>query len=115
MSEWYNKAQGKEIIPRSVIDRPPSAELRLNQTDQDTLPPYDMLDPILAQGYVVEDLGYEDLIEAGHDPQTVKRVIRMIDINEYKRRQSPPGVKITPRAFGRDWRLPITNHYNRRK
>ena len=114
VSEWYNKAKGKEIIPRSVIERPPSAELRLNQTDQDTLPPYDMLDPIL-QGYVVEDLGYEDLIEAGHDPQTVKRVIRMIDINEYKRRQSPPGVKITPRAFGRDWRLPITNHYNRKK
>jgi len=75
------------------------------------LPPYEILDPIL-QGYIVEDMGYEDLIAKGHQPEIVKKVIKMVDRNEYKRRQAPPGIKITTRAFGRDWRLPITNHYN---
>ena len=114
IAEYYNQSRGKEIIPRSVMERPPSAELRPNQKDQDTLPPYELLDPIL-QGYILEDLGYEELVGKGYDAATVRRVIRMIDRNEYKRRQSPPGVKITPRAFGRDWRLPITNRYNLKK
>jgi NAD+ synthase (glutamine-hydrolysing) len=111
ISEYYNKIRGKKIIPQSVLDRPPSAELRPDQKDQDTLPPYEILDPII-QGYIVEDLGFQELVSKGFSAETVRRVIRMIDLNEYKRRQAPPGVKITPRAFGRDWRLPITNHYN---
>jgi NAD+ synthase (glutamine-hydrolysing) len=114
VSEFYNKMKGREVIPRSVIKRPPSAELRPNQKDQDTLPAYELLDPII-QGYIVEDLGFEELARRSHNPDMVRRVIRMIDLNEYKRRQSPPGVKITPRAFGKDWRLPITNHYNLKK
>jgi len=114
VSEYYNKMRGREIIPRSVINRAPSAELRPNQKDQDTLPPYEILDPII-QGYIVEDLGFDELVRRAHHPGTVKRVIRMIDTNEYKRRQAPPGIKITPRAFGKDWRLPITNHYNLKK
>jgi len=111
IAEYYNKLKAKNIIPVSVIQRAPSAELRPNQKDQDTLPPYEILDPIL-QGYIVEDMGYEDLIAKGHQPEIVKKVIKMVDRNEYKRRQAPPGIKITTRAFGRDWRLPITNHYN---
>jgi len=114
IAEYYNRSLGKEIIPRSVMERPPSAELRPDQKDQDTLPPYELLDPIL-QGYIQEDLGLDELVEKGHDPKIVKKVIRMIDRNEYKRRQAPPGVKITPRAFGRDWRLPITNLYHLKK
>jgi NAD+ synthase (glutamine-hydrolysing) len=114
ISEYYNKLCGKKIIPQSVLDRPPSAELRPDQKDQDTLPPYELLDPII-QGYIVEDLGFQELVRKGFPAETVRRVIRMIDLNEYKRRQAPPGVKITPRAFGRDWRLPITNHYNIKK
>jgi len=99
----------KELIPQSVIDRVPSAELRENQTDQDSLPPYDLLDDIIER-YVG---GHESLQEISrkHDPQTVKRVRHLIDANEYKRRQSPPGPKVTSRAFGKDWRLPITNQY----
>jgi len=114
ISEYYNKMRRGQIIPKSVISRAPSAELRLNQKDQDTLPPYEILDPII-QGYIVEDLGFQELVSKGFSAETVRRVIRMIDLNEYKRRQAPPGVKITPRAFGRDWRLPITNHYNVKK
>ena len=114
ISEYYNKMRARQVIPKSVIARAPSAELRLNQKDQDTLPPYEILDPII-QGYIVEDLGFQELVSKGFSAETVRRVIRMIDLNEYKRRQAPPGVKITPRAFGRDWRLPITNHYNIKK
>jgi len=97
-------------IPHSIIDRAPSAELRPDQRDADSLPPYDVLDPILA-AYVEQDAGREDLIAAGHAPEDVDRVIALVDRAEYKRRQAPPGIKITPRAFGRDRRMPITNRY----
>jgi NAD+ synthase (glutamine-hydrolysing) len=99
-------------IPDTVITKAPTAELRPNQKDTDSLPPYDVLDAIL-EGYVEEDRSEEDLIAAGMDPETVRRVARMVDAAEYKRRQSPPGVKITPKSFGRDRRLPITNRYRR--
>jgi len=97
-------------IPQRVITKPPSAELKPNQKDVDSLPPYEELDPIL-RGYVEEDLGPDELVAAGHRPETVARVIQLVDRSEYKRRQAPPGVKITPRAFGRDRRMPITNRY----
>jgi len=98
------------VIPRSVIEKPPSAELRPNQKDVDSLPPYEVLDPIL-KAYVEEDRSFEEMLAMGFDRKTVERVMRLVDISEYKRRQAPPGVKITPRAFGRDRRLPITNRY----
>ena len=98
------------IIPQSVITKAPTAELRNNQTDQDTLPPYDTLDAIL-KWYVEEDRSYRDIVDLGFDANIVKAVINMVDQNEYKRRQSSPGIKITPRAFGRDRRLPIVNNY----
>jgi NAD+ synthase (glutamine-hydrolysing) len=98
-------------IPERVLTKAPSAELRPDQKDTDSLPPYEELDPIL-RGYVEEDLSPEELVAAGHRPETVARVIQLVDRSEYKRRQAPPGVKITPRAFGRDRRLPIVNRYN---
>ena len=110
LARWRNREGPREVIPRSTIERPPTAELRDNQKDSDTLPPYDLLDPILER-YVEQDQGAEDIIGAGFDPDTVRRVIRMVDRSEYKRRQGPPGIKITPRAFGRDRRMPITNLY----
>lgn len=110
LSEHINKMSGKELIPQSVIDRPPTAELRPDQKDEDSLPPYDVLDPIL-QAYVEADKAPEEIYAMGFDPDIVNEVIRMVDRNEYKRRQAPPGVKITPKAFGRDRRLPITNRY----
>jgi NAD+ synthase (glutamine-hydrolysing) len=97
-------------IPERILTKPPSAELKPGQKDSDSLPPYEELDPIL-RGYVEQDLGPDELVEAGHRPDTVARVIQLVDRSEYKRRQSPPGVKITPRAFGRDRRMPITNRY----
>lgn len=97
-------------IPERVLVKPPSAELKPGQKDSDSLPPYAELDPIL-RGYVEEDLTPEELVAAGNRPETVARVIQLVDRSEYKRRQSPPGVKITPRAFGRDRRMPITNRY----
>jgi len=97
-------------IPERIITKPPSAELRPNQKDTDSLPPYEELDPIL-RGYIEEDLTPEQLVAAGNRPETVARVIQLVDRTEYKRRQAPPGVKITPRAFGRDRRMPITNRY----
>ena len=100
----------RNAIPQSVIEKAPSAELKPDQTDQDTLPPYDLLDGIL-KAYVEEDRSYADIVDMGFDSETVLRVIAMVDRNEYKRRQAPPGVKITPRAFGRDRRLPIVNRY----
>jgi NAD+ synthase (glutamine-hydrolysing) len=113
LSEYVNRSQGREIIPESVIARPPSAELRPDQKDEDSLPPYPMLDSIL-HAYVEEDKAPNEIIGAGFDQKIVKDVIRMVNLNEYKRRQGPPGVKITPKAFGRDRRLPITNAYLRR-
>ena len=113
VSRHVNDRAGRAVIPHSVLDRAPSAELRPDQTDQDTLPPYPELDAIL-QAYVEEDRGVSDLVGRGFAEETVRRVIRMVDVNEYKRRQGPIGVKITPRAFGRDWRLPIVNRFRER-
>src|SRR5205823_10236795 len=114
LARWRD-ANGRpaDPIPRSVLEKPPSAELRPDQRDTDSLPPYEELDPII-EAYVEDDLGPDEIIAAGHDRQTVDRVVAMIDRAEYKRRQAPPGVKITPEAFGRDRRLPITNRYRRR-
>ena len=97
-------------IPRRIIDRPPSAELRPEQTDQDSLPPYEVLDAILA-AYVERDLSAREIVAQGHDAAVVKKVMRMVDLAEYKRRQSPPGPRITPRNFGKDRRYPITSKY----
>jgi NAD+ synthase (glutamine-hydrolysing) len=105
-----NRRAGRELIPASVFERAPSAELRPGQTDQDSLPPYPVLDAIL-EAYVEEDLSLADIVARGHDEATVRRVLALVDRNEYKRRQGPVGIKITPRAFGRDWRLPIVNHF----
>jgi len=105
LARWRN-AQGP-VIPESTISRPPTAELRENQKDQDTLPPYETLDPIL-EAYVERDETVDEIARRGYDEKTVRKVIRMVDINEYKRRQAPPGIKITPRALGKDRRLPIT-------
>ena len=98
-------------IPESILTRPPSAELRPDQADQDSLPPYEILDPLL-EGYVERDLGAEQLVAEGFDAETVKFVIGLVDRAEYKRRQQPPGIKVTGKAFGRDRRMPITNRYN---
>jgi len=107
---WRNAEAGTDLIPQSVIDRAPSAELRANQKDQDTLPPYDVLDQII-DAYIEKDKSRAEITRAGFDAALVNRVTRMIDRNEYKRRQAPPGLKITPKAFGRDRRMPITNRY----
>jgi NAD+ synthase (glutamine-hydrolysing) len=93
-----------------VFTKPPTAELRPGQKDTDSLPPYDELDPIL-EAYIEHDASYEDIVRAGGSPEIVRRVLRLVDTAEYKRRQAPPGVKITTRAFGKDRRLPITNKY----
>lgn len=117
LARWRNTAatQRGEIppIPESSITKPPSAELRPGQLDTDSLPDYPVLDAILA-GYVDGDLGRDELVAAGHDPAVVDRVLRMVDVAEYKRRQSAPGTKISIKAFGRDRRLPITNRYRER-
>ena len=99
-----------EVIPQTVIDKPPSAELRPGQLDSDSLPPYEVLDPIL-KAYVEDDLPYADIVALGYGPQTVRDVIALVDRAEYKRRQAPPGVKITERNFGRDRRMPVINRY----
>ncbi|MGI8921011.1 MAG: NAD+ synthase [Solirubrobacteraceae bacterium] len=99
-----------ELVPRSILERAPSAELRPDQRDADSLPPYEVLDPIL-EGYVEDDLGADQLIAAGHDAADVERVIALVDRAEYKRRQAPPGVRLSTKAFGRDRRMPITNRY----
>ncbi|HEV2284151.1 MAG TPA: NAD+ synthase [bacterium] len=114
LARWRNERAGRDLIPAGVIARAPTAELREQQTDQDTLPPYEVLDPILRL-YVEDDRSAEDIVARGFDPATVARVIRMVDVSEYKRRQAPPGIKITPKAFGRDRRLPITNWYRGRR
>ncbi|TMQ22038.1 MAG: NAD+ synthase [Candidatus Rokuibacteriota bacterium] len=110
VARHVNARAGRDVIPRSIFDRAPSAELRPDQTDQDTLPPYPELDAIL-HAYVEEDRGVAEMVARGFAEETVRRVVRMVDSNEYKRRQGPIGVKITPRAFGRDWRLPIVNRF----
>jgi NAD+ synthase (glutamine-hydrolysing) len=113
LARWRNHQAGRELIPQTTIDRPPSAELKDDQRDQDTLPPYEVLDGIIER-YVERDESAAEMVAAGFAPEVVRRVIRMIDGNEYKRRQGPPGIKITPKAFGRDRRLPITNLYHER-
>ena len=111
LSEWRNEhGDPGNVIPASIIEKPPSAELKPDQTDQDTLPPYEELDPIV-KAYVEEDYSLREMEEMGYDPAVVRQVISFVDRNEYKRRQAPPGVKITPRAFGKDRRLPIVNRY----
>jgi NAD+ synthase (glutamine-hydrolysing) len=105
-----NQAAGRAIIPEEVFTKPPSAELRPDQRDDQSLPPYEVLDPIL-QGYVEDDRTAAELIAAGHDEAIVRRIARLVDLAEYKRRQTPPGVRVTPKAFGKDRRLPITNGY----
>ena len=98
------------MIPERVITKPPSAELKPEQTDQDTLPPYDTLDDIL-RCLIEHEMGVADIVSRGHPPETVNRVWRMLDRAEYKRRQAPPGVKLTRRSFGRERRYPITNAF----
>ncbi len=110
LCRYVNERAGREIVPEGVITKPPSAELRPDQRDDQSLPPYDVLDPIL-ELYVEEDRTAGEIIELGHDEAIVRRVTRLVDIAEYKRRQCPPGVRVTTKAFGRDRRLPITNGY----
>lgn len=110
LSRWRNARGAGPVIPQSILDRPPSAELKENQKDSDSLPPYPVLDEILER-IVERDLSFEDVIAEGFDADTVRRTLRMVDAAEYKRRQGAPGVKITPRAFGRDRRIPMTNQY----
>jgi NAD+ synthase (glutamine-hydrolysing) len=110
LTKFRNKKEGKDLIPKRVFVKPPSAELRPNQKDEDSLPPYPVLDPIL-QAYVEEDKGVQEIAKMGFKESMIKEVIQMVDRNEYKRRQSPPGVKITHRALGKDRRLPVTNKY----
>ena len=98
------------MIPQNTIDKPPSAELRPDQKDSDSLPEYELLDAILER-YIEDDMGPDEIIAEGFDPEIVRWTARLVDRNEYKRRQAAPGVKITTKAFGRDRRLPITNHY----
>ncbi|MDQ1422733.1 MAG: hypothetical protein QOD72_231, partial [Acidimicrobiaceae bacterium] len=105
-----NTAAARAIVPVAVFTKAPSAELRPDQRDDESLPPYEVLDPIL-QGYVEDDRTAAELIAAGHDEAIVRRIARLVDLAEYKRRQSPPGVRVTPKAFGKDRRLPITNGY----
>jgi len=112
LSHYYNRLRGKQIIPKLVIEKPPSAELRPNQKDTDSLPEYDTLDRIL-KAYVEDGLGVDDIVKLGEKRSVVRRVIRMVNTNEYKRRQSAPGVKITSLAFGKDRRFPITNLYKK--
>jgi NAD+ synthase (glutamine-hydrolysing) len=110
LARHLNERAGRELIPASIIDRAPSAELRADQRDEDSLPPYSELDRVL-EAYVEEDQSREDMTSDGFDPDVVDRALAMIDRAEYKRRQAPPGVKLRPKAFGRDWRLPITNRW----
>jgi NAD+ synthase (glutamine-hydrolysing) len=110
LCRWRNAQGARPVIPEAVITKPPSAELRPGQLDQDSLPPYEVLDPILEQ-YVEHDRSVQEIVAMGYDYPTVARVAQMVDRNEYKRRQAPPGVKITPKAFGRDRRLPLASRY----
>ena len=110
LCRWRNTQPGGEVIPTSVLTKPPSAELRPDQRDDQTLPPYEVLDPLI-EAYVDGDLTIEELVSVGHDPALVERIVGLIDRAEYKRRQSPLGIRISQKAFGRDRRLPITNSY----
>jgi NAD+ synthase (glutamine-hydrolysing) len=110
---WRNQTHTysvREVIPERILTRPPSAELRPNQTDQDSLPPYDVLDGIIKH-YMEEERSAAEIVALGYPDAEVRRVVRLIRINEYKRRQAPVGIRVTHRAFGRDWRYPITNRF----
>jgi NAD+ synthase (glutamine-hydrolysing) len=107
---FRNEQGDSPVVPPSIIERAPSAELRPDQRDEDSLPPYPVLDPIL-HSYIEEDMGRDQLVRMGYDPEDVNRVIKLVDLAEYKRRQNPPGIKITTKSFGRDRRMPITNRY----
>jgi NAD+ synthase (glutamine-hydrolysing) len=110
LAEHLNEQAGRAVIPRSIIERAPSAELREGQLDEDSLPPYPKLDQVL-EAYVEQDRSREELSADGFDPDVVERAVELIDRAEYKRRQAPPGVRLTPKAFGRDRRTPITNRW----
>ena len=111
LSRWRNEhGTPANPIPASVLEKPPSAELKPDQRDDDDLPPYSLLDQVL-EAYVEQDRSFQDIVGMGFDPGVVERVIRAVDRSEYKRRQAPAGIKITPRAFGRDRRMPIVNRY----
>jgi len=110
LARHLNERAGREVVPQSVIDRAPSAELRANQRDEDSLPPYPKLDLVL-EAYVELDRSREEMTHDGFDPEVVERALALIDKAEYKRRQAPPGVKLRPKAFGRDRRVPITNRW----
>ena len=110
LARHLNERAGRELIPATIIERPPSAELRADQLDEDSLPPYPALDRVL-EAYVEQDRSREELSEDGFEPDVVERALALIDRAEYKRRQAPPGVRLTPKAFGRDRRTPITNHW----
>lgn len=110
LCRWKNKKEERIVIPERVIWKEPSAELKPNQKDTDTLPPYSLLDPVL-KAYIEDDKGVDEILSLGCEAESVKKIIRLVDTSEYKRRQSPPGIKITQRAFGRDRRFPITNKY----
>ena len=109
---YRNSVSDTPLVPESVLERAPSAELRPGQLDQDSLPPYEMLDRILA-AYVEEDRSRDEIVSDGLPAEVVDEVIAMVDRSEYKRRQAPPGIRITPKSFGRDRRLPITNRFRR--
>jgi NAD+ synthase (glutamine-hydrolysing) len=110
LARHLNEHAARELIPATIIDRAPSAELRANQRDDDSLPPYEKLDRVL-EAYVEQDRSREELSHDGFDPEVVERALALIDRAEYKRRQAPPGVRLTPKAFGRDRRTPITNRW----
>jgi NAD+ synthase (glutamine-hydrolysing) len=110
---YVNETEGRELVPESILTKEPSAELRPGQRDVDSLPPYEILDPIL-EAYIEEDKGVREIVARGFDEEDVRRVIRLVDAAEYKRRQAPIGIKVTSRAFGRDRRMPMTNRYSER-
>ena len=109
IARWRNTCSC--AIPERIISRPPSAELRPDQTDQDSLPPYEVLDAIV-EAYMEQDLSPREIIARGFDPAAVRRVVHLLKISEYKRRQAPVGIRVTQRGFGKDWRYPITNRYH---
>jgi NAD+ synthase (glutamine-hydrolysing) len=111
LARWRNAVAGRELVPESTLTKPPSAELRPDQRDDQSLPPYEVLDPILAD-YVERDLSPGDIVGSGEaDPALVERIVTLVDRAEFKRRQAPPGPRVTTKGFGKDRRLPITNRY----
>jgi NAD+ synthase (glutamine-hydrolysing) len=108
LSRWFNRE--REVIPARILERPPTAELREDQTDQDTLPPYDQLDRVL-RGHVEEHLGARALVQRGFPEELVRRVLKLVVASEYKRRQAAPALRVTARAFGEGWRFPIAHGY----